>query len=187
MMKPLYLDYLDCPVQYATYDDFNKRFHVKRPESFNYAYDVADRIAVQEPDRTAVLWTDETGAYVRYTFGMLKEESDRAANLFASAGIRKGDKVLLILRRHLQFWPVIMALHKIGAVAVPATHLLTEKDIIYRVNAAGIKAALISHKDESVLQAAAVAKEKCETLSILMVLKGEREGFYSYEKELPKA
>jgi len=187
MMKPLYLQYLDCPVQYATYDDFNKRFRIVRPASFNFAYDVADRIAAEEPDRTAVLWTDETGVCIRYTFGMLREESNRAANLFTSLGIRKGDKVLLILRRHLQFWPVIMALHKIGAVAVPATHLLTEKDIVYRVKAAGIRAAMISHKDESVLEAAEATREQCETLKTLIVLKGERKGFVSYEKEMPLA
>ena len=187
MMNPPYLTYLDSPVQYATYDDFNKRFRVKRPESFNFAYDVADHIAAAEPDRTAVLWTDESGASIRYTFGELMEESNRAASLFASIGIRKGDKVLLILRRHLQFWPVIMALHKIGAVAVPATHLLTEKDIVYRVNAAGIKAAIISHKDALVLDATQMAREKCPTLDTLMVLRGEREGFHSYEKEMPLA
>ena len=186
MMKPLYLQYLDCPVQYATYDDFNKRFRLKRPASFNFAYDVADRIAAEEPERTAVLWTDETGVCEHYTFGMLREESDRATNLFKSIGIRKGDKVMLILRRHLQFWPIIMALHKLGAVAVPATHLLTEKDIVYRVNAAGIKAAVISYKDESVLEAAQVARGKCPTLETLVVLRGEREGFHSYEKEMPR-
>ena len=97
MMKPLYLQYLDCPVQYATYDDFNKRFRLKRPASFNFAYDVADRIAMEEPERTAVLWTDDTDACIRYTFGELKEESDRAANLFTSLGITKGDKVMVIL------------------------------------------------------------------------------------------
>ena len=187
MMKPLYLEYLDCPVQYATYDDFNKRFRIKRPDSFNFAYDVADRIAVEEPDRTAVLWTDDSDACIRYTFGQLKTESDRAANLFKSIGIEKGDKVMLILRRHLQFWPIIMALHKIGAIAVPATHLLTEKDIVYRVNAAGIKAAIITDKDDAVLAAAEIAREKCETLTTLVVLRGERKGFVSYASEMPLA
>ena len=123
-MKPLCYDYLNCPTTFSTYDDFNKKFRITRPESFNFAYDVADRIAQEEPDRLAVLWTDETGACIRYTFGQLKEESDRAANLFKSLGIRKGDKVMLILRRHLEFWPILMALHKLGAVGVPATHLL---------------------------------------------------------------
>jgi energy-coupling factor transporter ATP-binding protein EcfA2 len=95
-MKPLCYDYLNCPTTFSTYDDFNKKFRITRPESFNFAYDVADRIAQEEPDRLAVLWTDETGACIRYTFGQLKEESDRAANLFKSLGIRKGDKVALI-------------------------------------------------------------------------------------------
>jgi len=187
MMKPLYLEYLDCPIQYATYDDFNKRFRLNRPASFNFAYDVADRIATEEPERTAVLWTDETGVCLNYTFGELKKESDRAANLFTSIGLQKGDKVMLILRRHLQFWPIIMALHKIGAIAVPATHLLTEKDIVYRVTAAGIKAAIITDKDESVLEAAEAAKTKCPTLTTLVVLRGKREGFFSYEHEMPLA
>ena len=186
-MKPLYLEYLDCPTHYATYDDFNKRFRVNRPESFNFAYDIADRIAREEPDRLAVLWTDETGAEIRYTFGQLKEESDRAASLFTSLGLRKGDKALLILRRHLQFWPILMAMHKIGAIAVPATHLLTEKDVIYRVDAAKIKLCVISHKDEKVLEAAEAAREKCASLETLVVLKGEREGFHSYAKEMPLA
>ena len=184
-MKPLCYEYLDCPTTFATYDDFNKKFRITRPESFNFAYDVADRIAMEEPDRLAVLWTDETGAVIRYTFGQLKEESDRAANLFHSLGIRKGDKVMLILRRHLQFWPILMALHKLGAVAVPATHLLTEKDVIYRVNAAQIQMIVISHKDEGVLKSAEAAMEKCESLRHIMILKGQRGGFHSYERELP--
>lgn len=185
MMEPLYLKYLDCPTQYATYDDFNKKFRIVRPDSFNFAYDVADRIAMEEPDRLAVLWTDETGACIRYTFGELKTESDRAANLFKSLGVKKGDKVMLILRRHLQFWPVIMALHKLGAIAVPATHLLTEKDVIYRVNAAKISMIVSSHRDEGVLAAAKTAMGKCDSLKTVMILKGEREGFHSYEKEMP--
>jgi acetyl-CoA synthetase len=172
MMKPLYLEYLDCPVQYATYDDFNKRFRLRRPACFNFAYDIADRIADAEPDRTAVLWTDESGACIRYTFGMLRQESDRAANLFQSLGFVKGDKVMLILRRHLQFWPILMALHKLGVVAVPATHLLTEKDIVYRVNAAGIKGAVITDKDPGVRASAENARAKCPTLTTLLVLRG---------------
>ncbi len=185
MMKPLYLDYLDCPVEYATYDDFNKKFKIKRPESFNFAYDVADRIAHEEPERLAVLWTDENGACIRYTFGELMEESNRAANYFTALGIGKGDKVMLVLRRHLQFWPIIMALHKIGAVAVPATHLLTEKDVFYRVNAAHIKMIIATHRSETILLAVEAALHGCDSLETIMILKGEREGFESYEKLMP--
>ncbi|MEG2605112.1 MAG: AMP-binding protein [Clostridia bacterium] len=184
-MRPLCYDYLNCPTEFSTYDDFNKKFRITRPESFNFAYDVADRIAAIEPERLAVLWTDETGASIRYTFGELKQESDRAANLFASLGVRKGDKVMLILRRHLQFWPIIMALHKLGAIAVPATHLLTEKDVLYRVTAASIKLMVISHKDEGVLHSAQIAMSQCPTLENVMILQGERAGFHSYELEMP--
>ncbi len=184
MMRPLYNEYIKCPTEYATYDDFNKRFKINRPASFNFAYDIADRIAQEEPERLAVLWTDENGACIRYTFGELKRESDRAANMFKGMGVKKGDKVMLILRRHLQFWPILMALHKLGAVGVPATHLLTEKDVVYRVRAAGISAIVASHKDETVLLAAEAAKAKCECLRELVILKGEREGFTSYEKAL---
>ena len=185
-MKPICLDYLSCPTEYATYDDFNKKFRIDRPQSFNFAYDVVDRIAEAEPERLAVLWTDETGACMRYTFGRLKEDSDRAANLFASLGLRKGDKVMLMLRRHLEFWSIIIALHKLGAVAVPATHLLTEKDVVYRVNAAKIQMMVVSPKDEGVLRSAEVALDKCESLKTIMVSAGERAGFVSYERELPK-
>ena len=185
MMKPVYLDYLDCPVQYATYDDFNKKFKIATPESFNFAYDVADRIAMEEPERLAVLWTDENGEAIRYAFGDLLEESNRAANLFRQMGVEKGDKVMLVLRRHLQFWPIVMALHKIGAVAVPATHLLTEKDVVYRVNAASVKLIVATHRNETVLKAAEAALEKCASLEKLVVLKGERPGFASYENLLP--
>ena len=173
-MKPLCYEYLNCPTTFSTYDDFNKKFRITRPESFNFAYDVADRIAQEEPDRLAVLWTDESGACIRYTFGQLKEESDRAANLFKSLGIRKGDKVMLILRRHLEFWPILMALHKLGAVGVPATHLLTEKDVLYRVDAARIQMIVISHKDEGVLKSAEVAMQRCESLKHVMILRGQR-------------
>lgn len=185
MMKPVYQEYLHCPSQYATYDDFNKKFKIDRPASFNFAYDVADKIAKEEPKRLAVLWTDENDACIRYTFGELLEESNRAANLFSAMGIVKGDKVMLVLRRHLEFWPVVMALHKIGAVAVPATHLLTEKDVFYRVNAAKIKMIVATHRNETILAAARAALSHCESLEKVMILKGEREGFESYEKTLP--
>ncbi|NLO86506.1 MAG: AMP-binding protein [Clostridiales bacterium] len=184
-MKPLYHEYLNCPTEYATYDDFNKKFRIARPESFNFAFDIADRIANEAPEKLAVLWTDENGTAIRYTFGELKEESNRAANLLVSKGIKKGDKVMLILRRHLEFWPIMMALHKIGAVAVPATHLLTEKDVLYRVECAQIQMMIISHKDEGVLKSAQITKEKCPCLENIMVLRGEREGFSSYGVEMP--
>lgn len=124
---------------YTSYEDFKQNFKINVPERFNFAYDVLDELAAAKPDKRALVWVHEKGERHTFTFADLKRLSDKAANYFLSQGIRKGDKVMLILKRHYQFWYTIMALHKIGAVTIPATHLLTKKDIEYRVNAAGIK------------------------------------------------
>ena len=124
---------------YASYDDFIQNFHINVPDRFNFAYDVLDALAANKPDKKALIWVSEKGPRKEFSFADLKRLSDKAANYFLSCGIKKGDKVMLILKRHHEFWYTIMALHKIGAVTIPATHLLTKKDIEYRVNAAGIK------------------------------------------------
>ena len=110
------------------------------PESFNFAFDVMDEIAAAEPERRAMLWCNEAGDRKTFTFADFKRESDRCASYFQSIGICKGDRVLLILKRHYQFWFSILALHKIGAVAIPATNQLLAKDLLYRLNAAEISA-----------------------------------------------
>ena len=110
------------------------------PETFNWAYDVVDDIATTEPDRPAMMWCNPEGEEHRFTFGEIKTWSDKCANFLVSQGIRKGDAVLVILRRHYQFWIVAVALHKIGALLVPATFMLREHDLEYRLQAAGIKA-----------------------------------------------
>ena len=124
---------------YTSYNDFKQNFHITVPEQFNFAYDVLDTLAEQKPDKTALLWVNENGPRKEFSFADIKRLSDKAANYFISLGIKKGDKVMLILKRHYEFWYTIMALHKIGAVTIPATHLLTKKDVEYRVNAADIK------------------------------------------------
>ena len=110
------------------------------PGHFNFAYDVLDAWAEEAPDKLALLWTDDKGGCLKFTFRDLKEQSDRTASYFLTLGIGKGDKVMLMLKRRYEFWLSMMALSKIGAVAIPATHLLTEKDIIYRNNRAEVKA-----------------------------------------------
>ena len=110
------------------------------PGDFNFAYDCVDYIAGVEPDRRAMVWTSDRGEERTYTFADMRDYSNRTANLFLKNGIKKGDKVLVILKRHYQFWYTILALHKIGAVIIPATHLLTEKDVQYRVEMADVSA-----------------------------------------------
>ena len=124
------------------FDEQNRlnAFEVTAPDDFNFAYDVVDAIAALEPERRAMVWTNEQGAERLFSFRDISEYSTRAANLFKAHGIGKGDAVMLILKRNYQFWFSILALHKLGAVAIPATHLLTEKDIVYRIQSANVKA-----------------------------------------------
>ena len=115
-------------------------FELSVPDDFNFAYDVVDRIAEREPGRRAMFWCNEAGREMTITFGDFKERSDACASYFRSLGIGKGHRVMLILKRHYQFWYAILALHKLGAVAIPATNQLQVKDIVYRLQAADISA-----------------------------------------------
>lgn len=126
--------------QFDSYQDFMDNFRVRVPEGFNFAYDVVDAYAEEEPEREALLWTNERGDVRHINYAELKRYSDSAASYFLSLGIQRGDCVMLILKRRIEWWITMLALHKIGAVVVPATHLLTDKDIGYRVNAADIRA-----------------------------------------------
>lgn len=125
--------------QFTDFEDFKANFEVIVPEHFNFAYDVVDEWAASDPEKRALLWTNDEGACRVFTFGEMKTLSDKAASYFQSLGIGRGDMVMAILKRRYEFWITSIALHKLGAVIIPATHLLTKKDIIYRNNAADIK------------------------------------------------
>lgn len=129
---------------FVTLEDLNKNFKLKWNDDFNFAYDVMDTLAAEKPNELALLWVGENGEEKRITYAELKTESDRTANYFWSLGIRKGDRVLLTLRRSYYFWYCMLALHKIGAIAVQATHMLMTKDYTYRCNLAKIKCAIIT-------------------------------------------
>ena len=142
--------YID-KVDFTSYEDFMQNFRINVPENFNFAYDVVDEWARIAPDKKALLWVNEAGESRQFTFADIKRESDKAASYFMQLGIGHGDMVMLIMKRRYQFWTAITALHKIGATVIPATHLLTEKDIIYRANAADIKA-IVAVGDDIVVQ-----------------------------------
>lgn len=133
--------------EFVSTEDFKQNYHVKVPNNFNFAYDVVDEWAKINPGKIALNWSNEKGDHTNFTYKDLKELSDKAASYFMSLGIGKGDMVMLVLKRRYEFWISILALHKIGAVAIPATHLLTPKDIVYRNNAADIKA-IVTTDDE---------------------------------------
>ncbi|GHV35991.1 acetyl-CoA synthetase [Spirochaetia bacterium] len=124
--------------EFESYEDFYQNYKVSVPENFNFSWDVMDVQAREKPNDRAMLWTDEDGGEAEFTYADIKRLTNQAANVLLAAGIRKGDPVMLILKRRYEYWPVVLALHKIGAIAIPATHLLTVKDIVYRCEAADI-------------------------------------------------
>lgn len=173
--------------EFESMADFKRNYKVKVPENFNFAYDVVDEWARTKPEKPALLWTDENGTERQFSFADMKEYSDRTASFFQSLGIGRGDKVMLILKRHHQFWFSILALHKLGAIAIPATHLLTEKDIIYRCNAAKIKA-IVAVGDEIVTDHINKAMPDSPTVEYL-ISTGPivPQGWYDFDKGIENA
>lgn len=150
-------------------------------DNFNFAYDVIDRIAAEEPDRRAMVWCNVAGEERTFTFGQMSEMSARAATLFQAQGIKKGDRVMLVLKRHYQFWFAILALHKLGAIGIPATHLLTKKDYIYRFRSAGVSAIIATGEDETCAHIEQAMAEY-DGIRARFIVRGEREGWLPFDK-----
>lgn len=173
--------------EFDSLEDFRKNYRVRVPENFNFAYDVVDEWARTDPDKPALLWTNESGDEIQFSFGDMKRESDRTASFFQSLGIGHGDKVMLILKRHYEFWFSILALHKLGAVAIPATHLLMPKDIIYRCNAAGIRA-IVCAGDPVVTENILAALPECPTVKAVVTTGPEvPDGWEDFHKGIEEA
>ena len=149
--------------EFSSYEDFMENYQVQVPEHFNFAYDVIDAYAETEPDKDAILWTNDRGDVKHFTYSEYKKASDQCASYLLTLGIQRGDCVMLILKRRLAWWITMAALHKIGAVAIPATHLLTDKDIIYRCHEASIKA-IIACGDATILRNIIKAQAFCSSL-----------------------
>ena len=172
---------------FTSVEDYNKHLEFIIPEHFNFAYDVMDEWAREWPDGLALLWTNDQGEEIRATFRQLKEQSDQAAAYLQSLGIGKGDPVMLILKRRYEWWVVMLALHKLGAVVIPATHMLTKHDIVYRNTRASVKA-IVCVDDEYVTGQIQLAKEESPTVSQYIAIGHQiPEGFHDYLKEIEHA
>lgn len=172
-------------------ETLNEKGHVEKVEfkkdpAFNFGYDVIDRIAAENPDKTAMVWCNEKGDERIFSFKDMKEQSDRAASFFMSIGIQKGDAVMLILKRHYEFWFSILALHKIGAIAIPATNQLMKKDIVYRVNAASVKA-IVCTSDGTISDLVDEVAGETDTLSVKVIVRGQKPGWLSFETGMAQA
>lgn len=172
---------------FASQEDFIKNLQINVPEAFNFGYDIVDAWADKQPDKPALLWTDDKGAHRQFTFADMKHETDRTAAYFQSLGIGHGDMVMLILKRRFEFWYAIVALHKLGAVVIPATHLLTKKDITYRCNAADIKM-IVCAGEEEITKHIVEALPSCPTVKRLVSVGPEvADGFEDFHQGIEAA
>ena len=172
---------------FTSQEDYIQNLHINVPENFNFAYDVVDAYAAEQPDKKALLWTNDHDEERQFTFADMKYETDRTASYFQTLGIGKGDPVMLILKRRYEFWFSILALHKLGAVVIPATHLLTKKDIVYRCNAAGIKA-IIAAGESVITDHITAAMPECPTVkAVVSIGPGIPEGFKDFHQGIEEA
>ncbi|MDY5655613.1 MAG: AMP-binding protein [Prevotella sp.] len=172
---------------FTSQEDYIEHLEFIVPDHFNFAYDVMDRWAEEQSNKLALLWTNDEGECIRFSFADLREQSNRAASYFQQLGIGRGDMVMLILKRRYEFWIAMLALHKIGAVAIPATHMLTTHDIVYRNNRASVKA-IICAGEEYIMQQVAGSRAESPTLKTLVSIGPKQaEGFHNWHEEWNQA
>lgn len=171
-------------VRFRDYNDFYNHFRLNVPENFNFAYDVVDEYARLEPAKRALVWCDDRNEERTFTFADIKRLSDKTANFFLSKGIGEGDRVLVILQRRYEYWTVLIALAKLGAIAIPATHMLMEKDLVYRMEKAGVKMVVAVNEDELCDNILKAAKKVPSVQHVACV--SPREGFLSFDEEVDR-
>ena len=179
---------LICEEFVKTTEDENgalQKLEFQNTERFNFGFDIVDAIADKYPEKLAMLHVDNAGEERRFTFKDIKRASNQCANYLQSLGIGKGDRVMLVLKRHYPFWFLMVALHKLGAVAIPATNQLKEHDFEYRYNAAGVKA-IICTGDGDTADIAKAAAEKCPSVEQLVLVgapEQQRDGWHDFYTE----
>ncbi len=169
-----------CRTDYTTYEEFYRDFKINIPENFNFSYDIVDELARTSPDKTALVWCNDSGGEKIISFAELRRMSDKTANALTSLGIKKGDVVMSILKSRYEYWYLTVALHKIGAILIPATHMLTVKDFEYRIKAADIKM-IISVEGDQLLDFIDEAQKKTgNILQIKALNHGTRDGYFDF-------
>lgn len=171
---------------FDSYQDFKENYALNIPASFSYPRDVVDFWAENEPEKRALVWLDDHGARRVFTFKEMSALSKKAAAYIQSLGLNKGDRVMLILKRHWEYWVTALALHRLGVVLIPASIQLTAKDIAYRVNAADVKM-IISAEDEWIMEQIEHARPQCAGLRHIALCRGKREGWLDYSKGIDEA
>lgn len=180
--------YIEGSLEFSSYEEMMEKFSIKIPENFNFAYDIVDEYAGTEPNRTALVWCDDNDEERYFSFFDLAEASAKTANFLKERGIKKGDRVMIILRRRYEFWFFLLALHKIGAIAIPATTMLLAKDVEYRNKAANVKM-IVTVDEENLQEEVEKSLENSPSVESLVTIGKKRKGWISfydfYESESP--
>lgn len=171
-----------------SFDENNviQSFKLKYPENYNFGYDVVDVLAKEVPNERAVEWCNTNDEHRTFTYKDISELSNKTANMLRQHGIGKGDKVIVILKRNYEYWYVAPALHKLGAIIIPATHLLTSEDLVYRIKTANIKAAICTPEGITVSNMLKAQKE-CPELETIFTCRADVDGTVNFTKEVEKA
>lgn len=172
-------------IEFESYDDFKKNYKVNIPENFNFGFDVVDEWAKQDKNKKALVWCNDHNEEKIFTFDDISRLSNQTANYFKSLGIKKGDVVMLILRRRWEYWVCAVALHKLGAVVIPGTLQLTKKDIVYRANASKARA-IVCINDDFVVEQTEKSLSETPTIKNHIVVGGKRDGWAYFEEEIQK-
>ncbi len=182
----MYQNYVEAHGAFLNYEDFCKNFRLKRPDGFHFAFDIADTLAEATPDAPALVWVAPDGTSGSMSFAEMKRASDRAANALRGLGIGKGDVAMLMVGNHAEYWPLLLALHKLGAVAAPASRLLTAQDIAYRLDKARVSL-IIAAAENGLPERIEQAEALCGAHPRRMTVRGARDGWESYETLLENA
>jgi len=180
--NPIYKKYIDVV---ESDEGVLEKISFKNAENFNFAFDIVDAVAQKSPDKLAMIHIDNDGNERNFTFADMSRLSNKAANYFESIGIKRGDRVMLVLKRHYQFWVSILALHKIGAIVIPATNQLLKKDFEYRFTTAGVKA-IVCTTDGNVADEVDAAVATTNTVEIKVSVRGKRDGWLDFDAEYEK-
>lgn len=181
-MTSLISDFVE-KVDFDSYEDFYENFKLKYNDDYNFGFDVVDKYAEIDPEKVALIWTNDEDEKHTFTFEDLKKLSNKTANLFKKMGIKKGDSVMLTLKNRYEFWIVMIALHKIGAVAIPATHMLKYKDIIFRLEKANVKL-IVSVEEDDLIPDYEKAASKLDYDLKKLIIERDIDGWTNFNKAI---
>ena len=174
-----------CPrTDFTSYEDFYENFRIATPEHFNFSYDVVDYYADNFPRKSALVWCTDKNDEAQFDFGQLRDEVNRTANFLKSQGIGKGDRVMLILKSRYEFWFFILALHKLGAIVIPATHMLLCKDLVYRIKQASTTMCVCTYGEQLLSEVDRAQQETGDILKTKVVVNGTRDGWIPYTEQI---